>query len=130
MLPCPGGERCGVSRCGGVEAEFVGERGDLGAPCGEGGDHRPGDAINVGETSFDGLPGDAQLVGEVPTGDGTCDVSGGLGVMMEEARIECLGAPVGGSNVCDDDVVVELRFKVAVRDVPKRRGPNTIGFHR
>ena len=50
--------------------------------------------------------------------------------MMQQSRIEGLGAAVGGTDVGDHDMVMELRFKVPGRQKSLRRGPNTIGLLR
>ena len=61
-------------------------------------------------------------------GDGPGDVSGGLGVVVEEPRVQRLRATFRCRDVRDDDVVVELWFEVPVRYVAVGGGPDTIGL--
>ena len=65
----------------------------------------------------------------LPTdGGGVCEEI--FGVVMKEAGVEGLGASVGRSDVGDNDVVVELRFEVAVGQVTIGSRPHTIGLLR
>ena len=126
----PGCSGCDGTGGGGVEAEFVGQGGDLGPPGGERGDLVPGDTVDVCETAFDGLPRDTEGLGEVTAGDGPGDVTSGLRVMMQETGIEGLGAAVSRTDVRDHDMVMQLRFKVAVRQMPVGSCPHPVGLRR
>jgi hypothetical protein len=112
---------------GRVGAELGGEREDLLAAGGHGSDGVVADAGDVGDAAVGGGPGEAAAVGVV-LHLGFGEVACGCGVGEQAARVEGLGAAVGGGDhVGDDDVLVELGFELAVGVVAVTGGEHPAG---
>ena len=71
----------------------------------------------------------AEPFGELMAELGAGEVAGGDAVREQATGIDGAGLTGGvGGHVRDDDVLVELRFEIAVRVVPVRRGDHPAGL--